>query len=82
MDRQQELIRQIDTLDDDALRAGLGKVAQSMGIAPNLASMYLSDMKRIRETLSSLTPEDLQKITANLGEENMNQILGSLKGEG
>ena len=81
MDRQQELIRQIDTLDDDALRAGLGKVAQSMGIAPNLASMYLSDMKRIRETLSSLTPEDLQKITANLGEENMNQILGSLKGE-
>ena len=82
MDRQQELIRQIDTLDDDALRAGLGKVAQSMGIAPNLASMYLSDMKRIRETLSSLTPEDLQKITANLGDENMNQILGSLKGEG
>lgn len=82
MDRQQELIRQIDALDDDALRAGLGKVAQSMGIAPNLASMYLSDMKRIRETLSSLTPEDLQKITANLGEENMDQILGSLKGEG
>ena len=82
MDRQQELIRQIDTLDDDALRAGLGKVAQSMGIAPNLASMYLSDMTRIRETLSSLTPEDLQKITANLGDENMNQILGSLKGEG
>lgn len=81
MDREQELIRQIGTLDDDALRAGLGKVAQSMGIAPNLAAMYLSDMKRIRETLSSLTPEDLQKITANLGEENMNQILGSLKGE-
>ena len=53
-----------------------------MGIAPNLAAMYLSDMKRIRETLSSLTPEDLQKITANLGDENMNQILGSLKGEG
>lgn len=82
MDREQELIRQIGTLDDDALREGLGKVAQSMGIAPNLAAMYLSDMKRIRETLSSLTPEDLQKITANLGEENMNQILGSLKGEG
>jgi hypothetical protein len=81
MDREQELIRQIGTLDDDSLRAGLGKVAQSMGIAPNLAAMYLSDMKRIRETLSSLTPEDLQKITANLGEENMNQILGSLKGE-
>lgn len=82
MDREQELIRQIGTLDDDALRTGLGKVAQSMGIAPNLAAMYLSDMKRIRETLSSLTPEDLQKITANLGDENMNQILGSLKGEG
>ena len=82
MDREQELIRQIGTLDDDALRAGLGKVAESMGIAPNLAAMYLSDMKRIRETLSSLTPEDLQKITENLGEENMNQILGSLKGEG
>jgi hypothetical protein len=82
MDREQELIRQIGTLDDDALRAGLGKVAQSMGIAPNLAAMYLSDMKRIRETLSSLTPEDLQKITENLGDENMNQILGSLKGEG
>ncbi len=82
MDKEQDLIRRIGGMDDDALRAGLGKVAESMGIAPNLASMYLSDMTKIRETLSALTPEDLQKITANLGEENMNQILDQLKGEG
>lgn len=82
MDKEQDLIRQIGAMNDDALRSGLGKVAESMGIAPSLASMYLSDMTKIRETLSGLTPEDLQKITANLGEENMNQILDNLKGEG
>lgn len=82
MDREQDLIRQLGAMDDDALRAGLGKVAESMGIAPSLASRYLADMDKIRETISGLTPEDLQKITANLGEENMNQILDSLKGEG
>ncbi len=82
MDREESLKRELCAMDDQALRAGLGKVAEHMGIAPNLAAMYLSDMTKIRETLSALTPEDLQKITANLGEDNMNQILDSLKGEG
>lgn len=81
MDNERDLIRQIGLMDDDTLRAGLGKVAESMGVSPSLASMYLSDMTKIRETLSGLTPEDLQKITASLGEENMNQILDQLKGE-
>ncbi len=82
MDREQDLIRQIAAMDDDALRAGLGKVAESMGIAPSLAAMYLSDLGKIRETVMGLTPEDLQKISANLGEDNMKQILDGLQGEG
>ncbi len=81
MEREQDLIRQIAEMDDNTLRDGLGKVAESMGIAPSLAAMYLSDLDKIRETIMGLSTEDLQKISANLGEENMNRILDDLKGE-
>jgi hypothetical protein len=82
MEREQELLRQIAEMDDDALRAGLGKVAESMGIAPSLAGAYLSDLGKIRETVLSMTSEDLQKISETLGEENMQQLLNQLQGEG
>lgn len=82
MDREQELIRELSAMDDDSLREGLSRVAQSMGIAPSLAAMYLSDLGKIRETVSSLTPEDLLRIRENVGEENMNQILDGIRGKG
>lgn len=82
MDREQELIRELAAMDDAALRQGLSRVAESMGIAPKLAAMYLSDIGKIRETVLGLTTEDLQKIRANLGEENMNQILNGIRGKG
>lgn len=81
MDREQDLIREIAQMDDNTLREGLGRVADSLGIAPNLAAAYLSDLGKIRETVLGLTSEDLGKIREHLGEENMKQILGSLKGE-
>lgn len=82
MDQEQELIRELSAMDDDSLREGLSRVAQSMGIAPSLAAMYLSDLGKIRETVSSLTPEDLSRIRENVGEENMNQILDGIRGKG
>ncbi len=82
MDREQDLIREIAGMDDNTLREGLGRVADSMGIAPSLAAAYLSDLGKIRETVLGLTPEDLGKIREHLGEENMNRILDSIKGEG
>ena len=81
MEREQELIRELAAMDDDALRQGLGRVAESMGIAPSLAARYLADLDKIRETVLGLTPDDLQKICDRLGEENVNQILGSIRGE-
>ena len=81
MDREQELIRELAAMDDDVLREGLGRVAESMGISPSLAAVYLSDMGKIRETVLGLTPEDLGKIRANLGEDNMNQILDNIQKE-
>jgi len=80
MDREQDLIRQIAAMDDEALREGLGRVAESMGIAPGLAARYLSDTGKIRETLLGLTPSDLQGIRQNLGDENLNRILEDLQG--
>ena len=82
MEREQELIRELAEMDDEALRQGLGRVAESMGIAPSLAARYLSDLGKIRETVLGLTPDDLQKIRDHLGEENMNQILKSIRSEG
>lgn len=81
MDQEQDLIRQIASMDDAVLREGLGKVAESMGIAPSLAAHYLSDMSKIRETVSGLTSEELRKIRAGIGEENLNQILETLQGD-
>ena len=81
MEREQALLRELAAMDDDALRQGLGRVAESMGIAPSLAARYLADMDKIRETVLGLTPDDLQKICDRLGEENVNQILGSIRGE-
>ncbi|MBE6713533.1 MAG: hypothetical protein E7580_08530 [Ruminococcaceae bacterium] len=82
MDREQDLIRELASMDDEALREGLGRVAESMGIAPGLAARYLSDMGKIRETVLGLTPEDLGKIRDHLGEENMNQILNEIRRDG
>ncbi len=81
MDREQDLIREIASMDDHTLREGLSRVADRMGIAPNLAALYLSDLGKIRETVSGLTAEDLEKIRQHVGEENMNQILDGLKGD-
>ena len=82
MEREQDLIRELAAMDDDALRQGLGRVAESMGIAPALADRYLADVGKIRETVLGLTPDDLQKICDRLGEDNMNQILKSIRSEG
>lgn len=82
MDREQDLIREIAAMDDDTLREGLGRVAVSMGIDPNLARHYLSDLGKIRETVLGLTPENLTAIREHLGEDQMNQLLDSIKGEG
>ena len=81
MEREQDLIRELAAMDDETLRQGLGRVAESMGIAPGLAARYLSDLGKIRETVLGLTPDDLQKIRDYLGEENMNQILRDIRSE-
>ena len=81
MDQEQKIIREIAEMDDASLRRSLGKVAESMGIAPSLAAAYLSDLDKIRETVCGLTGEDLQKIRTSLGDENMDRILSDLKGD-
>lgn len=79
MNSEQDLLREIAALDDDALRDGIGRVAKSMGFDPSLAAAYLGDMGKIRETVLGLTPEDLQKIRESVGEDNMNQIITGIR---
>ena len=82
MEREEALLRELSEMDDDALRQGLGRVAESMGIAPSLAARYLSDMGKIRETVMGLTSDDLQKICDRLGEDNVNRIIKDIRSEG
>jgi hypothetical protein len=79
MDQEKQIIHEIAEMDDAALRDGLKKVAESMGIAPEIAGMYLSDLEKVRETVLGLTAEDLQAIRSNLGDESMDRILENLR---
>lgn len=81
MDFDQNLIRDIASMPDEALKSGIVQVAQNMGIDPMMAGAYLSDMGKIRSAISNLTEEDLQKICHQLGEDQVNEIISNIKNE-
>lgn len=85
MDSDQKFIQEILSLDDKTLSEGILRVASGMGVDPKVAGMYLGDMGKIRQAVSSLTPEDLGQIRKNLGEEKVNDIISNIRrdlGEG
>jgi hypothetical protein len=81
MDFDKDLMREIAAMPDEALKNGIFKVAQNMGVDPMMASAYLSDMGRIKNAISGLTEEDLEKICQNFGEDRINDIVSNIKNE-
>ena len=79
MDSDQKMINEILSMDDATLSEGILRVAKSMGVDPALAGMYLGDMGKIRQTVSSLTPADLSQIRKNLGDETVNDIISGIR---
>lgn len=81
MEDSQKMISEILKMDDSALSQGILRVANSMGVDPNLAGKYLGDMGKIRKAVSSLTEDDLEQIRKNLGDEKMNEIISGIQKE-
>lgn len=81
MEFDQNLLHEIASMPDADLKNGIFKVAQNMGVDPMMASVYLSDMEKIRNAISGLTEEDLQKICHHLGEDQVNEIVSNIKNE-
>ncbi len=81
MESNKELIDQIIAFDDETLKNTLGSVARNMGIDPNLAAVYLSDMGKIRQAVQNLTDEDLNRVKESLGEETVGDIIQNIRQE-
>ena len=81
MELEQELLRQITSMDDDALRKSLTSIAQKMGVNPSLAALYFSDLDKIRKAAVNLSEKDLQKVRESLGDEKMNALAQEIRRE-
>ncbi len=85
MELDRNLLEKINLLDDKSLRSVIENVATGMGIDPNMATPYLQDMGKIKQTVSNLSQDDLDRIQGAIGEENtkhlMEQIRREVKGE-
>ena len=79
MDSDQKMIDEILSLDDASLSEGILRVCAGMGVDPALAGKYLTDMGKIRQTVSSLTPADLEQIRKNLGDDKVNDIISGIR---
>ena len=81
MDLDRKLLEKISLLDDDTLRGAIGGVAAGMGLDPTLTAHYLSDMKKLRKTVSSLSDEDLLRLQDALGEEKTRDLTSLIRRE-
>lgn len=81
MELDKELLEKIRLLDDDSLRCAIGSVAESMGIDPGLAAVYLGDMGKIKETVAGLTQSDLDQLQSAIGEENTKRLVETIRKE-
>ena len=81
MELDRHLLEKICLLDDDTLAATIGSVAQSMGVNPALASMYLTDMSKVKSAVQNLTQSDLDRITDAFGEETTEKLVENIRRE-
>lgn len=81
MELDRDLLEKIRLLDDDQLRSAIGNVAQSMGIDPAMAAMYLSDMGKVKETVAGLTQKDLDQVQNAIGKENTEALIEKIRTE-
>ncbi|MBQ4036649.1 MAG: hypothetical protein IJC84_00810 [Clostridia bacterium] len=81
MELDRKLLSRIGELDNDTLADTIGRIAAGFGIDPALASVYLGDMDKIKRSVTELTQEDFDRITAALGEEETEKLVGRIRAE-
>ena len=81
MDLARDLLEKIRLLDDDSLRTAIGNVAAGMGLDARVTAPYLADMTKIKQTVSGLTQEDLDRIQSAIGEENTRNLMKEIRKE-
>ncbi len=67
-------LNKIMSLDDDTLRKKLSEITALTGADNSKVTNALSDVNKLRKTVSSLSNNDIEKIIASFGRENVEQI--------
>ncbi|MBR2616179.1 MAG: hypothetical protein IKC69_05830 [Clostridia bacterium] len=81
MDLDRKLLEKVSLLDDDTLRSAIGSIAAEMGLDPRMTAPYLADLQGIRQRISGLDAEDLERVRDALGEENTRALAQRIKNE-
>lgn len=81
MELDSGLLEKIQLLDDDSLRSAIAGVAAGMGLDPAMTAMYLSDMGKVKKTVSELTQEDFSRLQDAIGEENTRNLVEHIRRE-
>lgn len=81
MELDQGLLEKVLGLNDEELSDAVTRVALGLGLDQNLLKPYLARTDALRGALARLTPEDLDKVAAVLGEDRLRETLAQLKRE-
>ncbi|MBP5288683.1 MAG: hypothetical protein J6Z79_02275 [Clostridia bacterium] len=81
MELDRDLLEKVLGMDDGALRDAATRVALGLGLDESLLKPYLMQADQIRAAIAKLTPQDLDRVGAVLGEERLKTTLTQLKQE-
>lgn len=79
MELDQKMLEKVLGLNDEELGDAVTRIALGLGVDQSLLKPYLSRLDQIRSTIAGMSPTDLEKVTAALGEEKTREILGEIK---
>lgn len=75
------LLKKVQEIDEAQLKDSITRVADEMGVNEMKTKFYLSDMKRVKEAISSIQKEDLEKIARSLGDETWQKLVQNIGNE-
>ena len=79
MELDQRLLQKVLGLSDQELSDAVTRVALGLGLDQSLLKPYLSKTDALRAALARLTPEDLDKVSAVLGEDRLRETLSNIR---
>ena len=74
-------LNKILCLDDDVLKSKLLEITQLIGAENSKVSATISDVDKLKKTVSSLSKKDIERIVASFGQENVDKIQKIISGK-